>query len=233
MLLKFAPGSYHVSQNFQDAQAALGEENFQAAAENLADAAEHLPWREDLWESAGNFALRAEDYQLAKRAFEQAAAADALTPAGQLALGDVYRALGEDTLALETWSNIEGSPAALRRLAALHGEGDDIPATIANLQSLLALDQSMDKLNIHYQLGLLLTAHDPIQAIPHLKAAAPVYSAARTLEQALENIPAADPLDGLVRQAGLFRSGSCWCYSVLIMQQDLIECESLTPGYDP
>lgn len=190
MLLKFAPYSYHVSQNFRDAQTALAEEDFQAAAENLADAAERLPWRKDLWESAGNFAFRAEDYQLAQFAFEQAAERDTLSQEGQLALGDVYQTLGEDALAEETWTGISGSSVALRRLATLHAQKGNIPATITDWQNALALGQNADETEIHYQLGLLLAAHDTVKAMPHLKAAAPAYPAAQTLVETLAEIPA-------------------------------------------
>lgn len=190
LLLKFAPYSYCINQDFREAQTALAEEDFQTVAENLADAAERLPWRNDLWESAGNFAFRVEDYQLAQFAFEQAGDAGILTEEGQLALGDVYQTLGEDALAEETWTGIDGSSAALWRLATLHAQEGDIPATIADWQNALALDQRAGEIEIHYQLGLLLAAHDPVEAMPHLKAAASLHSDAQMLAEALEEIPA-------------------------------------------
>ena len=190
VLFKLAPRPYRVTQDFRDAQTALGEEDFRAVAEHLAAVAEHLPWRDELWESAGNYALRAGDYELAQLSFEEAEEREALTPAGQLALGDVYHALGEDALAGEVWGGIEGSSGAWRRLGLLHREMGDIPATITDLQALLALGPIPDEVDIHYQLGLLLAAHDPSQAISHLEAAASLYPAAQILQQTLAEIPA-------------------------------------------
>ncbi|MBS1249695.1 MAG: Beta-barrel assembly-enhancing protease [Chloroflexi bacterium] len=190
LLLNFAPRSYRVGQDFRGLQAALAEEDFQTVAEHLADIVEHLPWRVELWESAGQYAFLAEDYTLARYAFEQAEEGEALSGAGRLALGDVYRALGEDALAEEAWAGVDGSPEALRRLALLHREMGDIPATIADWQALLALGQVPDERDVHYQLGLLLAAHAPWESIPHLEAAADAYPAAQALEQALANVAA-------------------------------------------
>ncbi len=196
ILLKFTPNPYRVSQNFRDTQTALAEEDFQTAAERMVDIAQHLPWRVELWESAGDFSLRAGDYTLARFAYERADEAEALTQAGRLSLGDVYRALGEDALAGEAWEGVGDSPQALRRLATLHGEGGDIPVTITDLQRLLALasrthgEPLPDEAEIHYQLGLLLAAHDPAEALPHLEAAGNLYPPAGVLEQALRDVPA-------------------------------------------
>ena len=190
LLLKIAPNPYAVTQDFHGIQTALAEDDFQTVAENLADIAERLPWRVDLWESAGNFAFRAGDKALARYAYEKADEADALSQAGTLSLGDVYLSGGEDALAEETWSILEDSPDALRRLSTLHKKEGDIPATITDLENLLALGNLPDEEEIRSQLGLLLAAHNPIEALPYLQAAEGASLPARALTQALSDIPA-------------------------------------------
>jgi len=155
----------------------------------LADAAEHLPWWDELWESAGNYAIQAGDYELAQAALEQAEEREALTQAGQLALGDVYRALGKNAQTEAAWSGIDGSSQASRRLSLLHREMGDIPATIIDWRNFLALSPDSDEVEAHYQLGLLLAAHDPTQALPHLEIASSQYPTAQVLLQALNEVP--------------------------------------------
>ena len=187
--LKLAPYAYRVSHSFHNVQTALEEQEYQSVAENLAIAAEYLPWRKPLWESAGNFAVRAEDYQLARSAFEQAEEAKTLTTEGQLALGEVYQTLGEDALAVGIWSEIDGSFDALWRTAMLLTNAGDIPSAIDSWQDALALAPPTDQTEIHYHLGMLLTAHNAANALPHLKAAASAYPEIQVLVAALEEIP--------------------------------------------
>ena len=146
-----------------------------------------MPWRVDLWESAGVQALHSGDPQAAVELLERAQAvaagfgrpaSQALTPEGLVALGDAYQQTGNLAAALCAW----------KTAAALGGLSSEL--AVANAlkiaQSYLALgdysaaigfwrylvDRQPEDAQTRYQLGLLLATQDPEAALVVLEEAA-------------------------------------------------------------
>jgi tetratricopeptide (TPR) repeat protein len=140
------------------------------AAKALAHIAEHIHWRADLWEQAGQLALEGEDFQAAIAYYEQAAAHNSLSPAGHISLGDAYAGTGDRQAAARAWQQaleIQGpSEALLTKLLETHRQLKDYPAAIADLQALTALRPA--NVTLRYQLGLLLATQRPEAALAHL-----------------------------------------------------------------
>ena len=140
----------------------------------LAQQAEQLPWRTDLWEPAGHLALKGGDLQAAIQFLERAAAQNSLSPAGQVMLGDAYAASGEQPAAIQAWEaalKVQGSSVeVLTRLLKSHRAVGDYPAAIADLKALTTLQPTDSALR--YQLGLLLASQQPEAALAHLAQAA-------------------------------------------------------------
>jgi len=146
-----------------------------------------MPWRVDLWESAGIQALQAGDAQSAVIFFERAQATaarfghpttQALTLAGWRALGDAYQQTGNFPAALRSWKTVAALGGLSTDEAAANGlkiaQGylslGDYPAAIGFWQYLADL-QPKDA-QTHFQLGLLLATQDPESALPVLDKAA-------------------------------------------------------------
>jgi len=198
-LLGISPLPHAVEQAFLAAgraQAAAGSPI--AVAQNLALAANHLPWRTGLWEQAGHYALEGDDPASAVEYFAQAAAAGDLSPQGYLRFGDAYAALGNPYTALQLWSialDLDVPPAdALTRMADAYRQLDDPPSLIETLKTLLSLYSSpsppppstssppsstLDPLSpvpyppssipgLNFEIGLHLAASDPASAPPYL-----------------------------------------------------------------
>jgi tetratricopeptide (TPR) repeat protein len=127
-----------------------------------------------LWEQAGQLALRGADFQSAIAYFEQAAAQNALSPAGQISLGDAFMGAGDQAAAAGAWQQAlqaQGpSQALLSKLLETHRTLGDYPAAIADLQALTSLRPTDAALR--YQLGLLLATQQPEAALAHLVQAA-------------------------------------------------------------
>lgn len=166
------------------------------AAKALAQAAEHIPWRADLWEQAGQLALKGGDYPAAVGYYERAAAQNSLSPAGQISLGDAYAGSGDQAAASKAWQKAllaqGSSEALLSKLLETHRLLGDYPAAIADLQALTSLRPADAALR--YQLGLLLATQQPEIAMAHLAQAA-------ELDHSLE--AKAQTLIGRIRTASL------------------------------
>ena len=146
-----------------------------------------MPWRVDLWESAGMQALQAGDPQSAVLFFERAQATaarsghpttPALTLQGWMALGDAYQQTGNFPAALRAWKTVAALGGLSPEEAAANGlkiaQGylalGDYPAAIGFWQYLADLQPQAAQ--THFQLGLLLATQDPEAALPVLEKAA-------------------------------------------------------------
>ncbi|MGM0373613.1 MAG: tetratricopeptide repeat protein [Chloroflexota bacterium] len=191
-LLAFRPQSVDVTRDYIHFQEAYQADEYQEMALTMADLAQRLTWRPELWEKAGHFAQRAEELALAEAYFERARALDVLTQQGRIALGEVYHAQGEVSLAEEVWSEVEGSPQTAGYLAQLHQELGDYPAAIRDWREYISLVDEVDP-GTHFKLGLLLAAEEPVRALPHLEKAAPSYPEAEKLRSALTETQDQEP----------------------------------------
>jgi tetratricopeptide (TPR) repeat protein len=134
----------------------------QAAGLNLGQAG--------LWEQAGDEALLGSSSAQAIQYLEHAAAQGALSPAGQVKLGDALQAAGDLQAAIHAWQSAPASAEAWLRLAKAHETQKDYPAEIIDLKALLALQPGQAQ--TAYRLGLLEAAFDPASAPAYLSQAA-------------------------------------------------------------
>ena len=173
-LLIIGPGLLAGWEDLRQAEQAMGEGRFAAAASDYSAAARLLAWQPALWERAAQAALASGDPQAAIPLFEQAKDKKALSPQGWLAWGDAYQQSGDVASALSTWQaeiTQHGPSAAIyARLAQAYRLLGDYPAAINAWRS--RLDLEAGDANAHYQLGLLLTATTPEVALPELMQAA-------------------------------------------------------------
>jgi tetratricopeptide (TPR) repeat protein len=141
--------------------------DFLDASKHLAKAAQHLPWRKDLWESAGHYALQAGNPHDAIQYFEKGT----LSLQGFLDLGDAYQQAGDLRSAVQSWqeatSSVGSSKEISQRLFQAHLVLADYSAATEDLQSLVALQPNDARL--HFRLGLLLAATQPGQALEQFR----------------------------------------------------------------
>jgi tetratricopeptide (TPR) repeat protein len=132
----------------------------------------NLSWPVRLLIQCGRAALEAGDPQTALTCLQTVAAQ--LPPADRILLGDAYQQTGDLASAIAAWESAiqTGAPpeSAYTRLAAAHRARGDIPALIADLRSLLALQPADAQWN--YQLGLYYAATQPGLAPAYLAQAA-------------------------------------------------------------
>jgi tetratricopeptide (TPR) repeat protein len=145
------------------------------------------------WLRLGMQAFNSGDMQRAVPLLSLAAAAQELQPEGWIMLGDACQAVGDPARALWAWQNAGASTDALERMLNTHLLSQEYLEAIADLQALIALQpEPVDRV---YQLGLLLAATQPEQAIPTLGRAAALSSIHKGSAQALQRrIQAAVPV---------------------------------------
>ncbi len=173
-MIGIAPRAYRVATLLWNAQHARAAGNPAQAAQGFASAAKIIPWRTRYWEQAGQEALQAGDPQAAVTYFSKAASLDLLTPAGTLALGDACLQIGDIDCASWWWDAAlrAGLPAGeiYARLLPVHRQQADYPAMLADLKALAKVQP--DDASWQYQLGLVLAAIQPEEALSHLSRAA-------------------------------------------------------------
>ena len=177
-LLGIAPRPHVVTRALWSAHLAIRQDvspQFAArSARALAQAAEQIPWRSDLWELAGRLALQGKEPLAGITYFERAASQNALSLDGQITLGDSYAETGDRAAAIDAWESAlsSGSPSTevLTRLLDAHLSLGDYPAAVADLQGLTALHPA--DADLRFQLGLLLSTLQPEAALAHLAQAA-------------------------------------------------------------
>lgn len=176
-VLGIAPTPHAVRRSLE--QASISEQAGAAlpAAQAIAQAAHLLPWRADLWERAGRYALEADETELAIEYLTNAWRNDrlyGLSETGWLVLGEAHRRNQDLPNAIAAWSAGMGrygmSTKALEQIWQAYlalGNLEDAADTL----NLLAGHNPQDA-KTHYRLGLLLTVLQPEQALQHLDMAA-------------------------------------------------------------
>ncbi len=147
---------------------------FMQASSRLESAARRLPWRTELWEQAGLAALEGGAAGRAVRLLESARGRGRISHAGLLGLGDALYRLDDPASALKVWQEMvaagEVSSDVYRRLAQEYLRLGMFPEAAESYRQLTRLEP--DDAAAHFQLGLLLAAHTPRQALPELVRAA-------------------------------------------------------------
>ncbi len=225
-VLGFAPRDGRLSRHFSFFQAAYQDGDYHAAAEHLAAAAEFLPRRPELWEKAGFYAYRADDLETARNFLEEAHSRGVLSRRGVLTLGDIYREMNDADLALAIWAQEPDSPQAAKRRAELQQSLEMYPAAIQSWKSYLSLVDDADP-GVHYSLGLLLTAVDPVDALPHLNRAAQAYPPADTLRRIIAEVVGQEPAYRLVVAGQGLASLNRWTLAAFAFENAL----DLRPDY--
>ncbi len=172
--LLIVPRAYRVITLLEEARSAQDAGAAEQAAESYASAAAIIPWRTELWENAGRYALQSGDAEAAVNYFSKAAARDSLSPAGKLELGDACLQSEDLPCAIQSWeaAGSAGVPAreVATRLLSAHRQQADYPAALADLKALAGIQP--DDAGWQYQLGLLSAAIQPEEALPYLSRAA-------------------------------------------------------------
>ena len=171
ILSGIAPLRKEYTQALKHAQEAKSNLNYLQAGHFLGEAAELIPWRLDLWESAGRYALHAGDSQQAIQYLDHVANSGQLTLDGNLALAEAYWQIGDLDMALDYWQEALGNGGSPNQLYPLilnaHLCARDYPGAIRVLVKLADLEPTEAKWE--YQLGLLLASQEPSLAITHLE----------------------------------------------------------------
>ncbi len=172
-LLGLSTLPHAASFNLKNAYQAMRNGYPRQAAGQLAAAAAQLSGRDDLWESAGRYALQANDPRDAIH-YLQNAASQKPSAARLILLGDAYQKAGDLQAAIQAWqSAIQAGGEATQVYPTLwqtQQQVGDYPAAIQSLQALLKAQPGDAKLR--FQLGLLLATQQPEAALPYLTQAA-------------------------------------------------------------
>ena len=176
------------------AEAEFAKENYASAAQSFKQAAQFLPWRDDLWEKAGIAAATNGDANEAIEFFKQV---PTLSAEGWMWLGYSYYTIGDFPLsihALEKCIQLDPSTSVYNLLALIYRQQKNWAAERDTLENQLRLDGG--HVYARYRLGLLLTVLEPEQALTNLMLASslnPEFDpAVQTLRAAL-NLSATQP----------------------------------------
>ena len=170
LTLILAPASLAGLLDLRSASRSETAGDYASAASAYASAARRLPWQPSLWERAGMMAQSAGDSGNAILFLERAGQHNILSARGWLSLGQAYQQQGEASSAELAWEQALPLAEAYRSLAQAHREEDDYQAAIQDWRASLA--QENGNAEAHYQLGLLLAATSPEEALPELMQAA-------------------------------------------------------------
>lgn len=176
-LLILAPPFYQAGQELHAAEIAARAGAPAEAAQHLANAARRQPWRGDLWEQAGHYAVQAGQAEQAILYLEQAGARleGGLSRQGWLDLGDARQQQGRSEEAVRAWEtalSLQGAPLEIYpRLLQAHRDLGDYPAARQDAQALVDLQPGVGQWQ--FQLGLLLAVTpQPLSALEPLRQAA-------------------------------------------------------------
>ncbi len=158
-------------------------ESLSKASQHIANAAHYMPWRSDLWEMAGHFALQAGDPETASQYLEYAFQSSkepclssrcGFSLQGWIDRGDAYQQTGDLDAAIETWLNIlelDGpSPELVDRLVQAYVIQGNYPYAISIIKALVPYQP--DDAQLRYRLGLYTATQNPEEAINLLDKAA-------------------------------------------------------------
>ena len=177
------------------AKTEFAAQDYASAAESYKQAAQLLPWRDDLWEKAGIAAAKNGDKNEAINFLKQA---PTLSAEGWMWLGYSYYAVGDfpsSIKALQRSLELDHFPYVYKLLALIYRQQKNWAAERNALENQLRLDGTGD-VYAYYRLGLLLTVLEPEQALTNLMHASsldPQFDpAVQTLRAAL-NLSAIKP----------------------------------------
>jgi len=170
MVLILAPRPLYGWLNLQTAHAREFQGDLPGAASAYAEAAERIPWQPVLWEQAGEAAFSAGEIKDSIVYFQMAEGHAALSQAGWMVFAKAYQLSGDTGAAIAAWKRALPQASAYESLAEIYRQQGNLSAAMENWRALIALDAN--NANAHYQLGLLLTATSPEQALPELMSAA-------------------------------------------------------------
>ena len=173
ILVGFAAYYYLGIQQIQQAQAALAADMPLEASKHYERAADYFPWRSDLWELGGRYALQADDLNAAIRLLEEAERQDSLSPQGMLDLGDAYYNAGDAPAAEIAWQRALAAGVSVedrtQRLVQDHLDQNDYQTAIETLRAWV--DKQPQDAGLLYQLGLLTATQDPEAALEYMNRA--------------------------------------------------------------
>jgi len=159
LLSRVVPISHEVSSNLEAAHRAAEHDLPAQAAQHLGTAAERQPWRTDLWELAGHYAIIANNPVLAIEYLEDGKenTSEGLSLHGLLDLGDAYYEIEERNAAVNSWERAHQqygpSYETVDRLMQIYQEAGDYHTGISMLEELVELYP--DDANLHFELALL------------------------------------------------------------------------------
>ena len=192
-LISFVPISNSVTEKTRKVQFAYSAGAFQDQAYLLLELADENPWWSSLWESAGDSAYLSANYSLAKKSYEAAIERNSLSDDGKIRLGEVYLILGDDLSADNIWSDLEESPAALRKLAELYEKQGNLEAAVETWRSyLIKSEQGSTQENLYY-FSLLSAAYQPEGALSNLDQVAKDFPDAILVSTAIRDSMAEEP----------------------------------------
>ena len=175
---------HFVTRSLQEAKLAASFHSYHSASTSLSKVTAFYPWRGDLWEKAGLYALKGNDPLFALELLGKAAALRDLSAEAQVARGDAYFEAGDVSSAVQHWQNAMdalggGEREIIERLLKAHQSEKDYASIVADLKTLVALNPN--DASLYYQLGLNTAALQPESALAYLEQAAdldPGYSSA-------------------------------------------------------
>ncbi len=158
------------SSGYIELKKATQSSSYSEAATHYGAAAQHIPWRADLYELAGHAYYHAKEYGRASIAYQKASSLDALSPAGWVAWGDVYYLSNDPERAAQIWEEALGqkkpSEQLYARLAEIYRSKGEFSKAAAYLQKYVSVHP--EDASTHYRLGLLLILSDPDRAAVEL-----------------------------------------------------------------
>lgn len=170
-----SPAGDDTRQAFHQAEMARQAGAPQRAAVHLAFLAERIPWRTELWEIAGHYALAGGQPDLAGAYFAAAAQRGALSLNGYLAWGEADWQAGQPETAVQVWQlayKLGADPyVSLSQLASAYRALGDQSGLIETLQNLLGITTMLpasERASLLAELGLQLSVNEPAKAPPYL-----------------------------------------------------------------
>ena len=226
-LLSFVPVANSVTEKTLKLQSAFSAEDYQEQAEILVSLAEETPWWKALWESAGDAAYLAGDYDLAKIAFTHADQEGILSDQGRLKLGEVFLEAGEQDSAEDIWQDLGNNLAAVEKLANLYEDQGNYTAAVEEWQTYLSLNDNESSVDLLYHFGLITAAHEPDQALVYLDQAIDTYPEAGVISEAIRGSLSEEPAYQFMTTGQALASISEWRLASHAFEQ----ASNLRPDY--
>ena len=218
LLIGLAPRAYQITRSMGQARRAVENDSPRLAADHLEEAAERQPWRVDLWELAGHYALMAGEPERAINYLKiaETKSSKGLTLHARLDLGEGYIMVGDLATARsvleETIRQYGPSLQASYRLSDLYRESGDYAAATGVLEQ-LSVSYPEDA-ELHFQLALMHAA------VGDVEAAQSALERAAELEPGLE-----DAVEDLRGNIALARRQEDPAYAPLVICQGLAALE--------